>query len=73
MKRSELDDAIDEIFGEKEVERKFRGYRGCITVGLKLVDDFSHCGNGECPSCNMYQEVFREQIKKIYYGNRTNT
>jgi len=61
-KESFTKEKLEEIFTElfyNRVHSKGRivGRRGCITYGSKDINDFSHCGNKDCPSCNMLQEV----------------
>ena len=53
-------------------ERKFKGYRGCITFGHKDIMDFSHCGDITCPSCNLMKKALEDEILRAtfkFYDN----
>ncbi len=45
------------------MERQVKFYRGCITRGY--TSEIGHCGNEECPSCNMMNRAIQEELDKM--------
>jgi hypothetical protein len=66
MKKEDIRKAFEEAFNiqKPQIERKFKGVRGCITYGHEDIMDFSHCGNKECLSCNLVTKAFREEVER---------
>lgn len=63
-----LKETVNYVFRKTEVEteRTFKGYRGCIERGSVSLDDFSHCGNKNCISCNNHRDALKDEIEKQY-------
>lgn len=57
--------ACEEVFKKHKIESRIRGLRGCITRGSIDINDFSHCGNKDCPSCNLYNRAFSNTINNL--------
>lgn len=47
------------------MERKLTGFRGCIIRGGIDMNDFSHCGNEKCVSCNRHRDVLQNVMEKF--------
>ncbi len=69
MKKEDIRKVIEEVFNrpKPQTERKFKGVRGCITYGLKYMDDLSHCGNEECPSCNLVTKAMEDVLTQMTF------
>lgn len=46
---------------------RLKGARGCIIRGAVSLDDFSHCGDEKCPSCNMVNETLSDAFTDFSY------
>jgi hypothetical protein len=61
--------AFEEVFNttESSSKRVIKGSRGCITRGYINLNDFSHCGNERCSSCNMVRQALEDEITRITF------
>jgi hypothetical protein len=61
--------AFEEVFNtiDKDTKRVLKGVRGCITRGYVDLNDFSHCGNNKCSSCNMVRQALEDEITRITF------
>lgn len=69
MKKEDIRKAIEEVLNspKPQTERKFKGVRGCITYGRKDINDLSHCGNEECPSCNLVTKAMEDTLIQMTF------
>lgn len=69
MKKEDIRKAFEEVFNSQKLqtERKFKGVRGCITYGYKDINDFTHCGNEECPSCNLVRVAMENVLTQMTF------
>lgn len=66
-----LKEIMEDVFLEwkpTQSDREFKGFRGCLERGLVDVNNFSHCGDNKCESCNIVNRIFKEQAAKLNYG-----
>jgi hypothetical protein len=63
----DLTNTLMEIFYNKPKEetRKVVGFRGCLTKGWVDIGEMFHCGNIECPSCNLMDKLLREEAENF--------
>lgn len=64
-KMKDLEKILGETLNESAKDRKMVGYRGCITEGMKNLDDPTHCGDKNCTSCNMFLEAMEQAFKDL--------
>ena len=73
MDKKDIKELVETVFKDTELkERTFKGYRGCITKGYISLDDFSHCGDITCPSCNLMKKALEDEIQRAtfkFYDN----
>lgn len=62
-KMKDLEKMLGEVLNETSKDRIIKGYRGCITEGMKDLDDPTHCRNKECTSCNMFLEAMKQAFE----------
>lgn len=67
--KEDISNIVNELFKniDKDTKRVIRGRRGCIVRGSVDLQDFSHCGNNTCPSCNMMKQALEDEIKRINF------
>lgn len=72
MNKKDIEETIKAIYKEVEKERKFKGYRGCITKGYVDIQDMYHCGDITCPNCNLMKKALEDEIQRAtfkFYDN----
>lgn len=69
MEENKLKQTIEAIFSDNRptYERTITGYRGCIVRGYVNIDDFSHCDNDRCESCNMVNKALEDVITQMNF------
>jgi hypothetical protein len=67
--QEQLKEAVGYIYNKQEnfSERSLKGVRGCSTRGYVDLNDFSHCGNERCSSCNMVRQALEDEITRITF------
>lgn len=64
--KEDIEKACEEVLRRHKFESsRIRGLRGCITRGAVDINDFSHCGNNDCPSCNLYTKTFINSVNNL--------
>ena len=68
MKKEDLQEYVNYIFKQNEnipkKERYVRVHMYCKTYGLNNITNFNHCGDEECPSCNLMRKALKEEIER---------
>lgn len=65
MTKEELEDLVKEVINQTPPDRRFSGFRGCLTYGGININSTFTCKDEKCLNCFSLKKYFKEEIEKL--------